>query len=44
MTGSRDLTGKPALDFTLKDSQGRQHSMQEYLGSWVLLVFHRHLA
>ncbi len=43
MIGSMDLTGKPAVDFALNDSQGRKHRLQDYGGKWVLLVFHRHL-
>ncbi len=38
-----DLTGKPAIPFRLKDSGGRIHLLEEYRGSWLLMVFHRHL-
>jgi peroxiredoxin len=38
-----DLTGKPAIPFTLSDEQGRTHQLTDYTGSWLLLVFHRHL-
>jgi peroxiredoxin len=37
------LTGKPALPFTLSDSSGRVHRSSDYRGSWLLMVFHRHL-
>lgn len=38
-----DLTGKPAVEFALPDSQGKMHHLADYKGSWLLLVFHRHL-
>lgn len=37
------LTGKPALSFTLTDSTGHSHRLEDYRGHWLLLVFHRHL-
>jgi len=37
------LTGKPAVPFELRDSGGRIHVLSDYGGSWLLLVFHRHL-
>lgn len=37
------LTGKPAQHFAIHDSKGVLHTLQEYKGSWLLLVFHRHL-
>lgn len=39
----RDLTGKPAVPFRLPDSNGRYHVLEDYRGSWLLMVFHRHL-
>lgn len=39
----RDLTGKPAIPFRLRDSAGRGHTLEEYRGNWLLMVFHRHL-
>jgi peroxiredoxin len=39
----RDLTGKPATPFALQDSQGNTRRLEDYLGHWLLLVFHRHL-
>lgn len=36
-------TGRPAVDFRLRDAAGRAHRLSDYLGSWLLLVFHRHL-
>lgn len=39
----KDLTGTPALPFTLDDSAGCPHRLDEYRGHWLLLVFHRHL-
>ena len=37
------LTGKPAKNFSIKDSDGTLHTQEEYKGSWLLMVFHRHL-
>ncbi len=39
----RDLTGKPAINFELLDSNGKLHQLSDDMGSWLLLVFHRHL-
>lgn len=39
----RDLTGKPAIPFRLRDSKGRIHLLEEYRGRWLMMVFHRHL-
>ncbi len=36
-----DLTGKPATPFRLRDSTGGTHRLEEYRGSWLLMVFHR---
>jgi len=38
-----NLTGKPALPFTLRDSEGLTHRLEDYRGDWLLMVFHRHL-
>ncbi len=38
-----DLTGKPATYFNLKESDGTVHTLADYHGSWLLMVFHRHL-
>jgi peroxiredoxin len=38
-----NLTGKPAIPFTLQDSEGQGHLLENYRGSWLLMVFHRHL-
>jgi peroxiredoxin len=38
-----DLTGTHAIPFRLRDSTGQSHSLEEYRGSWLLMVFHRHL-
>jgi hypothetical protein len=42
-TSMRTLSGQPAIPFSLADSSGRSHSLEEYRGSWLLMVFHRHL-
>jgi peroxiredoxin len=38
-----DLTGRPAVPFSLPDSTGTVHRLEDYRGHWLLLVFHRHL-
>ena len=38
-----DLTEKSAPPFELQDSNGRIHRPETYRGSWLLMVFHRHL-
>jgi peroxiredoxin len=42
-TAMQDLTGKPAIPFSLRDSRGGTRQLQEYRGKWLLMVFHRHL-
>ncbi len=37
------LTGHPAPPFHLPDSEEKVHHLADYKGSWLLLVFHRHL-
>jgi len=39
----KDLTGKPAIPFNLRDSEGHTHHLENYKGNWLLMVFHRHL-
>ena len=34
---------RPAVDFRLRDGAGRERRLSDYRGSWLLLVFHRHL-
>jgi peroxiredoxin len=43
ITLRKNLAGKTAIPFSLRDAKGRMHSLDEYRGSWLLLVFHRHL-
>jgi len=38
-----NLKNKLAVDFELPDSDGKLHRPADYRGSWLLLVFHRHL-
>jgi hypothetical protein len=38
-----NLTGKTAVPFSLHDSINHIHSLDDYRGSWLLMVFHRHL-
>lgn len=35
--------GRPAVEFELRDVEGRVHRPADYRGGWLLLVFHRHL-
>jgi peroxiredoxin len=37
------LAGKTAIPFNLRDSSGKTHLLEAYQGSWLLMVFHRHL-
>lgn len=39
----KNLTGKPAQHFAVHDCTGTLHSQEDYTGSWLLMVFHRHL-
>ena len=39
----KDLTGKPAIPFTLHDCNGNVHHLLDYRGRWLLMVFLRHL-
>lgn len=39
----KTLTGQPAVPFQLLDSEGHSHRLEDYHGSWLLMVFHRHL-
>jgi len=39
----KDFKGKRAIPFNLSDSNGHAILLDNYKGSWVLLVFHRHL-
>lgn len=38
-----DHVGQPATAFELTDLNGQLHKLSDYKGSWLLLVFHRHL-
>jgi hypothetical protein len=42
-TGMGNLSGQPAIPFSLTDSNDHVHTLEEYRGSWLLMVFHRHL-
>ncbi|MCP4784115.1 MAG: redoxin domain-containing protein [Fuerstiella sp.] len=35
--------GSPAVTFELPDAGGGLHRLSDYAGSWLLLIFHRHL-
>ena len=39
----RSLKNQAAIPFTLKDTQGREHTLHDSKGRWLLLLFHRHL-
>ncbi len=34
---------KAAIPFELSDANGKVHTLEDYRGRWLLLVFHRHL-
>ena len=36
-------TNEPAVPFELKDANGNVHTLAEFQGRWLLLVFHRPL-
>lgn len=36
--------GSSAVKFELPDGSGAIHSLEQFAGNWLLLVFHRHLA
>ncbi len=38
-----DKVGHPAVPFALPDTSGVRRRLDEFAGSWLLLVFHRHL-
>ncbi len=38
-----NMVGEKAVSFCLRDLDDKNHSLQDYAGSWLLLVFHRHL-
>lgn len=40
----QSLVGLPAVPFELPDSSGEMHSLADYSGHRLLLVFHRHLS
>ncbi len=37
------LVGGSTAPFTLPDAGEKIHRLDDYLGSWLLMVFHRHL-
>jgi peroxiredoxin len=39
----KSLVGQPAMPFKIIDSLGKLHSLDDYRGGWLLMVFHRHL-
>ena len=42
MSGSK--VGQEAPSLAVTDHKGREVRLEEFRGSWLLLVFHRHLA
>jgi peroxiredoxin len=34
---------QPAVGFALPDAAGRIYRLADFAGSWLLMVFHRHL-
>lgn len=43
MEGKMNLVNQPAIPFQLQDASGQGHRLEDYKGSWLLMVFHRHL-
>lgn len=39
-----NLEGQPAPSFSVTDTRGKVHCLEDYRGRWVMLVMHRHLA
>jgi peroxiredoxin len=39
----KSRVSKAAVPFELKDTAGNTHRLEDDLGHWQLLVFHRHL-
>jgi peroxiredoxin len=39
----KSKVGLPAVPFTLEDTAGTVHRLEQYRGHWLLMVFHRHL-
>lgn len=39
----RSMVGRPAVPFALLDAYEKTHRLDDYRGSWLLMVFHRHL-
>lgn len=38
-----NLIEKQAIPFHLQDANGEVYKRDDFLGSWLLMVFHRHL-
>jgi len=38
-----NMIGEQAVPFCLKDINDNAYSLEDYSGTWLLLVFHRHL-
>jgi len=38
-----NLLNRQAVPFHLPDADGRMHKLEDFTGSWLLMVFHRHL-
>ena len=39
----KSTVGSPAVAFSLEDTTGAVHRLEQYRGHWLLMVFHRHL-
>lgn len=39
----KNLAGTVAYSFNLPDTNGIFHQLADFSGSWLLMVFHRHL-
>ena len=39
----KPYVGLPAIAFTLEDTAGTVHRLEQFRDRWLLMVFHRHL-
>jgi hypothetical protein len=40
---SNDFIERPAIPFHLQEAKGRFYKIDDFIGRWLLMVFHRHL-
>jgi len=42
--GTINRVGQQAISFVMQDDQGNTVCLDDFKGTWLLMVFHRHLA